>query len=164
MANYCSNSVLFVGDEQNVAAVKALFAEIEKKQQQSNRWHLPSFVSGDKGYMLDIVFDLQAIHYETRWVPNLEVLGQIADKYQVGFISKFQEMSNGIYGEAAYHEGKLTSVMLHIEDLTGHQYDKSLNGYRLGNEVYEYQGDLLDVLLEQKKLLESVNNDLLRGL
>lgn len=155
MANYCSNSVLFIGDEQNVAKVRALFAEIETNQKQSNRWHLPSFAEGDRGYMLDIIFDRQAIHYETRWVPNLELLTQIADKYGVGFISKFQEITSGIYGEAAYHEGTLASVTLNKEDIASLHYDKTKNGFPLGNEVYEYEGDLLDVLLEQKKLLES---------
>ena len=113
--------------------------------------------------MLDIVFDNRAVHYETRWVPNLELLAQVAEKYQVGFINKFQEMANGIYGESVYHEGKLTTVTLDLEDLTGHQYDKSMNGYRLGDEVYEYQGDLLDALLELKKSQVSVSNDFTRG-
>jgi hypothetical protein len=162
MANYCSNSVLFVGDEQSVAQIKSLFEEIEKKQSKSGQWNMPSFIEGDKGFMLDIVIDKRAINYETRWVPNLEVLAQIADKYNVGFISKFQEMSNGIYGEAAYRDGKLTSVTLSKEELANLHYDKTMNGYLLGDKVYEYEGDLLDVLLEQKKLLESSNYDISR--
>jgi hypothetical protein len=162
MANYCSNSVLFVGDEQSVAQIKALFEDIEKKQNKSGLWHMPSFIESDGGFMLDIVIDKRAINYETRWVPNLEVLAQIADKYQVGFIGKFQEMGNGIYGEAAYREGKLSMVTLTKEELASLHYDKTLNGYLLGDQVYEYEGDLLDVLLEQKKLLESSNYNISR--
>lgn len=71
-------------------------------------------------------------------------------------------MSNGIYGEAAYRDGKLTSVTLSKEELAGLHYDKTMNGYLLGDQVYEYEGDPLDVLLEQKKLLESSNYDIYR--
>ena len=112
--------------------------------------------------MLDIVFDKHAIHYETRWVPNLDLLVQLAEKYQVGFISKFQAMSNGLYGEAAYSDGKLTAVTLSKEELTTLHYDKTKNGYLLRDEVYEYKGDLLDVLLEQKNLPGSSYDELSR--
>jgi len=37
-------------------------------------------------------------------------LVQLAERYQVEFISGFDEMTNGIYGEALYSDGRLQSV------------------------------------------------------
>jgi len=110
MANYCSNSVLFLGDTAAVNAITDLFADIEQKQALTNRYYLPDFVTGDNGYMLDITFNDGWINYESRWKPNLDLLVQLADRYQVEFISRFDEMTNWIYGEAVYHNGELKTV------------------------------------------------------
>jgi hypothetical protein len=110
MANYCSNSVLFLGDPNTVAEIRQVFAQIESEQQRTNRYHLPDFVSGDKGHMLDITFNEDWINYETRWQPNLDLLVQVADLYQAVFISRFDEMSNGIYGEAIYQNNELKTI------------------------------------------------------
>jgi len=110
MANYCSNSVLFLGDKECVAAVKDLFARVELQQNKTHQYHLPDFIKADDGYMQDIDACEDWLNYETRWAPNLNVLEQIAEKYKVNFICHYSEMMSGIWGEAVYHDGKLTSV------------------------------------------------------
>jgi hypothetical protein len=110
MANYCSNSVLFLGDPNTVAEIRQMFAQIESQQQRINKYHLPDFVTGDKGHMLDICFNEDWINYESRWQPNLDLLVQVADHYGVDFISRFDEMSNGIYGEAIYQDNDLKTI------------------------------------------------------
>ena len=112
MANYCSNAVLFIGSEASVAAVRELFAEIQRKQTKSNRYHLPDFVSGGRGYMEDIETGQEWLLYETRWVPNLEVLAQIAERYELDFIARFEEPMNALYGEAVYTANELHRVNL----------------------------------------------------
>jgi len=110
MANYCSNSVLFLGELNTVNEIKKIFAQIESEQQRTNRYHLPDFVTGDKGYMLDICFNEDWINYESRWQPNLDLLVQFAERYQVDFISRFDEMTNGMYGEAIYRNNELKTI------------------------------------------------------
>lgn len=110
MANYCSNSVLFLGDRESVAAVRDLFVKIELHQHMTDTYHLPDFVKAEDGCMWDIYDSEGWLNYETRWSPNLEVLEQIAEKYNVNFICHYAEMMSGIWGEAVYHNGKLTSV------------------------------------------------------
>ena len=110
MANYCSNSVLFLGDPNTLNQIRKVFAQIESEQQRTNWYHLPDFVSGDKGHMLDISINDNWIYYESRWQPNLELLVQIAEHYRVDFISRFDEMSNGIYGEALYQNNELKTI------------------------------------------------------
>ena len=87
-----------------------MFAQIESQQQRTNKYHLPDFVTVDKGHMLDITFNQDWINYESRWQPNLDLLVQVADHYQVDFISRFDEMSNGMYSEAIYEDKELKTI------------------------------------------------------
>ena len=110
MANYCSNTVLFLGDQNAVAELRQLFWEIERQQKLTRMYYLPDFVMDVTGYVEDISFNGQWINYESRWTPNLNLLVQLAERYKVEFISGFDEMTNGIYGEALYSNGRLQSV------------------------------------------------------
>lgn len=150
MANYCSNSVVFTADEQTLQNIRDLFTEIEQNQLQHEKYYLPSFVTQEDGYMQDIVVDPQRITFETRWVPNTEVLLQIADFYKAGFTCKYQEMAMGIYGECRYDGQTLLMVNLDSEDFKAIRYDKQKKGYLCGQDVFEFEGDLLDHMIEQK--------------
>ena len=110
MANYCSNSVRFIGNENSVEAIRQLFDDIDKKQMRSNRYHMPDFVKGGTGYMQDIAIGPNWISYETNWVPNLEVLDDIADHYGVDYIAWYQETMAGLYGEAVRTAGETQFV------------------------------------------------------
>ena len=114
MANYCSNSVCFIGDEQAVSDVRELFRNIQQKQSASHQYHLPDFITADKGYMEDIDANFDPIVYETRWVPNLEVLVQLAEHYGLDFIAEYAEPMEGLYGEAVYTGGDLHLAYLNI--------------------------------------------------
>lgn len=137
MANYCSNAVLFIGDDSAVTGVRDLFAEIQRKQAKSNRYHLPDFVSGGRGYMEDIETGQDWLLYETRWVPNLEVLVQIATRYELEFIAKYDEPMNGLYGEAVFTAGDL-----HFANLDAHDRESGQDHQGL-QKVREMQAALL---------------------
>jgi len=100
MANYCSNSVLFLGDRESVAAVRDLFVKIELHQHMTDTYHLPDFVKAEDGCMWDIYDSEGWLNYETRWSPNLEVLEQVAEKYNVNFICHYAEMMSGYLGRS----------------------------------------------------------------
>jgi len=112
MANYCSNTVKFLGSEDAVAQVRELFAELERKQRESNVYHMPDFIKFEAGYMSDIETGQDWILYETRWAPNLGILKQIAEKFDLDFVAYFEEPMNGICGEAVYTQNKLHTIQL----------------------------------------------------
>ena len=116
MANYVSNSVLFIGDPSRIAGVRELFLQIEEKQVASNLYHLPDFVTGDRGHMLEIETNGDWINYETRWTPNLDLLEQIARHYDLDFIARYDEPVNWIYGEAVFTAGELHNVIVNSYD------------------------------------------------
>ncbi len=121
MPNYCSNSVRFIGSEQDVENARQLFKDIGRKQADTDRYHMPDFVTGDDGYMSEIETDANEgwIIYETRWVPNIDVLLQIAERYELDFIAKYGEPMKGLYGEAVFTGGEV-----HLADLNTHLENK----------------------------------------
>lgn len=116
MANYVSNSVLFIGDPAKVAEVRQLFMQIEEKQAASNQYHLPDFVSDERGHMLEIEAGGEWLNYETRWAPNLDLLQQVARHYHLDFIVRYDEPANWIYGEAVFKNNELHHVVVNNFD------------------------------------------------
>lgn len=123
MPNYCSNSVLFIGDASAVTQVRELFAEIQRKQTSTNRYHLPDFVTGGTGYMEDIEPGTDWIAYETRWVPNLEVLEQIARRFDLEFIARYNEQMSGLKGAAVFtnDETRFFNFFSHLKNTPDEQ-------------------------------------------
>ena len=158
MANYCSNSVVFAANEPTLEKIRALFEEIEIKQKDHGKYYLPDFIKKEGGYMRDIIVNKSRISFETRWVPNTETLMEIADFYQADFTSRYDEITMGIYGETRYDRNSLIMVTLDNEDFRAIRYDKQKNGYPCGEQVFEYEGDLLDYMLEQKILSNQVTS------
>ena len=141
MANWCSNSVVFIADDEKRRAIHALFADIQLKQEQDGRYHLPDFAKDESGVMTDIEIDERHAAYESRWVPNLQLLMQIADHYDAGFVSRFEERQNGVIGEARYEVGVLTVAGLYEEQYHGVCEDFVRSGNSPGERFFRKEGD-----------------------
>ena len=105
MANWCSNSVAFEGNETALEQVKLEFVKMQLRENEENYGQLPEFVSDkNRGYFFDILLeDGDCIfNYQTRWSPNTEILLQIAEYFKVDFIHNYEEIGNQIYGVAVY--------------------------------------------------------------
>jgi integrase/recombinase XerD len=81
MANWCSNSVAFEGNETALEQVKLEFIKMQIRENEENCGQLPEFVSDkNRGYFFDILLeDCGCIfNYQTRWSPkteNLDITG-----------------------------------------------------------------------------------------
>lgn len=150
MPNWCSNSVAFSAAEDKLEMIRHLFAEIQQKQEADGRYHLPDFAVSE-GFMRDIVLEPQRISFTTRSSPNISLLAEIADHYDATFVSRYIEMGNGLYGEARYDFHTLTITDLDQEELRAAIcYDRQKRGYPYSEQVFEYEGDLLDHMLDEK--------------
>ncbi|MGZ3943319.1 MAG: DUF1281 family ferredoxin-like fold protein [Mucilaginibacter sp.] len=114
MTNYVSNSVQFIGAPAKVAEVRELFLQIEAKQQASNLYHLPDFVTGDHGHMTEIETDGDWLRYITESVPNLKALLEIARHYELDFAAEYEETNEGLYGEAVFTNNQLRVANLNL--------------------------------------------------
>ena len=98
MANWCSNSVAFEGNEIALEQVKLEFRKMQIRENEENCGQLPEFISDkNRGYFFDILLEDGGcvFNYQTRWSPNAEILLQIAEHYKVDFIYNYEEI--GVY-------------------------------------------------------------------
>ncbi|OYD43649.1 DUF1281 family ferredoxin-like fold protein [Sphingobacterium cellulitidis] len=150
MANWCYNVVQFSGDEQKIKEIDALFNEMSEREKQAREGQLPSFVEADTGYLFDIYVQDGYISYETKWAPNTDVLVQIADHFQTGFIHEYQEPGMCIFGEATYQDKELVDISLDDNDLELFHYEDDI-GYVYEGQTYESDVEIMELLLEKKK-------------
>jgi hypothetical protein len=153
MGNSCMNRVLFTGDPVKVKGVKALFRQIEDKQQKEEIYHLPSYLVATNAYMWNIEFGNQRLYYYTKTLPNLEALKQIADNYGIGFANQYEELENNIYGEAIYKDSVFTDFRLNRGDFNSYHYDLKAGIYLYDGKSYENEEEIIELLLEKKKSL-----------
>ena len=152
MANWCFNTVSFKGEEGQIDQLQELFLGLQALAILYDMGQLPDFVSPEGGgYLFDIEMNYEHLSYCTKWSPNFKVMCQIADRYGVGFVYRYEETGNGIYGEAVYEQGNFTDICLDIYDFAKYTYDEG-KGYLFEGKSYENDGEILEILLERKKL------------
>lgn len=153
MANWCSNSVAFEGNEIALEQVKLEFIKMQLRENEENCGQLPEFVSDkNRGYFFDILLeDGDCIfNYQTRWSPNTEILLQIAEYFKVDFIQNYEEIGNQIYGVAVYSNNELSEIYLEEEDFEQYKYNEETDTYFFEEENYESDYEILEILLKRK--------------
>jgi hypothetical protein len=153
MANWCSNTVEFIGEHSQFEELEKLFLAMAKKEKKEEKGQLPLFAVSDGGFLFDIRWEDGILNYETKWSPNTAVIVAIADKYQVGFIYSYAEPGNCVFGEATYKDGTLTDIALDFDDLNNYEFDEETNTYRFENQNYECSEEIQEILLERKKAI-----------
>lgn len=151
MANWCNNYLVLNGTEAAIQNTIKVFSEIEEEQNRTGKYYLPEFVTAESSQMTDIVVSENTINYQTRWVPNLEALVQIARHTGVDFVSQYDELQMGIIGEASYQNGEFSNVRLDGNDLQQYRYDIGTAMYLYNGRNYEDEWSVLMELLETKK-------------
>lgn len=151
MANFCCNMVHFIGNSTNKEKLPELFAAMAKKEAETHEGQLPPFLEATEGYLFQTAWEESVLFYQTKWSPNLEVMKQIADHFGLGFYMYYDELGNGIYGEALYDNGKLVNLFLENSDFEQYVYQEETEDYLFEGAVYESDYDILEILMERKK-------------
>ena len=153
MANWCSNSVAFEGNPEAIEQVQELFNIMAEQEKQDGKGQLPDFIQLDNGYFFDIYQtdgDIGILNYQTKWSPNIEIVEKIANHYKLDFVQDYEEMGNGIYGQATFKSGILDDVFLEDEDFEQYEYDEENECYHFESKIYESDSEILETLLERK--------------
>ena len=153
MANWCSNSVAFEGNETALEQVRLEFIKMQILENEENCGQLPEFILDKKrGYFFDILLEDGGciFNYQTRWSPNTEVLTQIAERFNVDFILYYEEIGNQIYGVTIYSSSELTEICLEEEDFEQYDYDEETDTYFFEEENHESDCEILEILLKRK--------------
>jgi hypothetical protein len=156
MANWCSNWVMFFGEQSSLEQVGTLFGQLAEKEEIENCGQLPGFITEDDNWFFDIRWEQGALQYDTRWVPNTAAVKDVADHFGLGFFYQYMETGNLIFGEATYENGVLRDVFLEEEDFRLFEYDDERDTYAFENDSYDSYTDLLEILLERRKNIQSL--------
>jgi len=154
MANWCSNTVVFEGNEKAIKQIQQLFQTMKEKEEKTGQGQLPDFVSDDNGgYFFDIYWnkgDTGVFQYETKWSPNTEILKNIAEQYNVNFLQYYEELGCLVYGRATFSDKLLADIYLEDEDFEKYQFDEETDIYHFEGEEYDSDSEILETLLERK--------------
>ena len=153
MANWCSNSVAFEGNNTALEQVRLEFIKMQLRENKESGGQLPEFISDKKkGYFFDVSLENVSynFNYQTRWSPNTEILLLIAEYYKVDFIYYYEEIGNQIYGVTVYSNNELKEICLEEEDFEQYDYHEETDTYTFEEENYESDYEILEILLKRK--------------
>lgn len=74
MANWCSNWVIFHGDEKTLSNIQELFSAMKAREEETGHGQLPEFAGPDDRHFFNIYFEQDnpgVFQYETKWVDGL---------------------------------------------------------------------------------------------
>lgn len=154
MANWCSNTIVFEGNEEAIRQIQQLFQTMKEKEEQTGQGQLPDFVTDENGgYFFNIYWnegDAGIFQYETKWSPNIDIVQKIAAYYQVNFVQDYEEISNLVYGRVTFTDKLFTDIYLDDDDFEQYQFDEETDTYHFEGESYESDCEILETLLERK--------------
>lgn len=150
MPNWCDNTVWFEADQATMQTMKEMFLQMAEQERATNNGQLPPFVIVERDWFYAIRWEEEALYYETRHSPNIEVLQEIADHYNAHFTVKFDEMGDLQFGRATYADGILNSTRLGSDDFEAYSYDEETDTYHFEGEEYDFEYEILETLLERK--------------
>ena len=154
MANWCSNTVVFEGNEKAIKQIQQLFQTMKEKEEKTEEGQLPDYITDKNGgYFFNSYWnegDIGIFQYETKWSPNIEIVQKIAEHYKVNFIQDYEELGCLIYGRATFADKLLTDIYLEDEDFEKFQFDQETDTYHFEGKEYNSDCEILETLLEQK--------------
>ena len=154
MANWCSNTIFFEGNEETIKQIEQLFQAMKSKEEQTKQGQLPEIITDENGgYFFNIYSnegDTGIFQYETKWSPNIEIVQKIAAYYQVNFVQNYEEISNLVYGRVTFTDNVRTDIYLENEDFEQYQFDEETDTYSFEGEIYDSDCEILETLLERK--------------
>jgi hypothetical protein len=150
MANWCFNTVRFIGEPAKLKKVKFQFLNMKVKEMETGKGQLPEFIQNESNHFFEISVKGAEVMFITRWIPPIEIMVDIGKYYQVDFEFDFEEIANGIYGKAIYRNGKATIFNLSAADFSAYGYDEEVGNYRFEGKYYDDSERILKIMLKRK--------------
>jgi hypothetical protein len=151
MPNWCANYVTFSGA--HVAKVDKLFEQLTDEQTNSGGGVRPTWRGLDKHdvrYMFDIEdYGDHSYRFNTKWAPSLALLMMIGRRFKVGFMTRWDECGNGVYGKAIYDPAMFDILMVADGSGVNFIYNHEKEVYVYEGEEYESEYDFIDDAIDK---------------
>jgi hypothetical protein len=163
MANWCSNIVIFSGD--NVDKVDELFTKLMEEQADKGLGVRPDWEACEKYdalYMFHIdKRDTGDYQFETRWSPAINTIFLIGRRLKIGFEMDWDEPGMGLYGKMIFNPSMPDVVMMADASGINFRYDHDKDRYIYNGEEYESEYEFIDDVIEETPLTPISKDQLL---
>ena len=107
MPNWCSNTIEFNGNQNNLENLAKLLEKTVDVQKKTGYGQLLHGLEGAiDGYMFDINYDLGNgflyLSFESRWSPIVNDVVRIAELFRLTFVYDYEESGMGMYGQYTF--------------------------------------------------------------
>jgi len=109
MANICSNTVTFIGDDKQLDKMMKCFEKTNEIRRNGNPGcHFVLFEPSTpvRNFMFDIMLDIngdgECIYFQTKWNPDPIQIVRIARMFQLSFELEYEELGDNQYGVFKY--------------------------------------------------------------
>ena len=166
MPNWCSNNVMFFGD--NVSKVDNLFDKLMKQQATLGLGVRPDWKACERHearYMFDIYKNESGSYqFESKWAPSLSLMLLIGRRFKVAFEINWEEMGMSLYGSATFDPSMPDVMMIRDASCTNYKYDEDSEMYIYNAEEYECLSELMcDVIDDMTPMAISKDQVLREG-
>ena len=151
MPNWCSNHVMFFGD--NVSKVDKLFDTLIKEQAIDGLGIRPPWKGCDK-HNARYMFGIQDLgdgtyQFDSKWAPTLATMFLIGRRFKVAFEINWEEMGNALYGSATFDPSMPDVMMIRDASSTHYLWDKDNETYIYKDEEYESVYDFMEDIIDE---------------
>ena len=151
MPNWCSNNVMFFGD--NVSKVDKMFDELIARQAVLNVGVRPDWKACERHevrYMFDIFKNEPGSYqFESKWSPSLSLMLLIGRRFKVAFEINWEEMGMSLYGSATFDPSTPEVIMIRDASCTNYKWDEEKEVYTYKDEEYECLSELMCDVIDE---------------
>lgn len=154
MANWCNNLVSFFCSSEQEKKLTSLFEQMAQKEQEEQQGQIPPFIKESERtrYLFNIeILEDNMFRFETKWSPAIDEIYLIAKELGIQeYEHEYEELGCLIFGKVICQDSKLFDFQLENNDFDKIQCDELGEKYNFEDEWYEYQDEILRILLDRK--------------
>lgn len=153
MANWCNNTVTFLGNDADIEKVVEAFRLIAAMSYGEGQQIVKD---GDSGYMFEIYAGEEDqsqdyVNFQTKWAPVAAQLVKIANLFNVGFEYEYEELGCGVYGMYVYKNKELIDFYLTDDEIDlVIPKNEDWDSWSYNGEEYECREEALELVLKKK--------------
>ena len=144
MANSCSNFI--TTDNEKVINV---FKRLAKKEKKTKEGQTLKYFK-DHVLLCELVVEEGHLFCETRWVPPINTVVNLAKKYDCVIEMDYDEPGCLLYGKIIADKAGYTEYALSDEDWDLFEYDEDKDAYLFEGEYWDSENDIKDIIIERK--------------
>jgi len=155
MANWCNNTVTFLGNDADIEKVVDAFRLIAAMSYGEGQQIAKD--GGVSGYMFEIYaggeedVSQNYVNFQTKWAPVDAQIVKVANLFNVEFEYEYEELGCGVYGMYVYKNKELIDFYLTDDEIDlVIPKNEDWDSWSYNGEEYECREEALELVLKKK--------------